>query len=258
MDVQLSQSLHTALFSTQRIAALTARTQERISTGQKYGSLVDNAQAVSIGRSLSNRASDLLKIKDSLGQNASRLQTSISGLESIDKMLDQLKAVSLQYEATGSASVKADLSAQFDVLKQQLDGLARDSSYGGTNLIDATPDSLEIALNEDGSSTITVPGQASDATTLAVDITDIATINAAISQVRSTAQSIGSNASVIEIRENFTQDLVNSLKEGEAKLLNTDLNEEAANILSLQTRGALAAVATKIASQSERAILQLF
>jgi flagellin len=125
-------------------------------------------------------------------------------------------------------------------------------------LIDASPDNLEIVLNEDGSSTITVPGQASDSTTLAVDITDVATINAAIAEVRSTAQSIGSNASAIDIREDFTQDLVNSLQEGEAKLLNTDLNEEAANALSLQTRGALATAATKIASQSEQSILQLF
>lgn len=258
MDVQLSQAIHTSLFSTQRIAALSSRTQERISTGQKYSSLVNNAQAVSVGQSLSNRASDFLKIKDSLGQDASRLQTSISGLGTIDKFLDQLKAVSLQYETTGSASVKADLSAQFDVIKQQLDGVARDSSYGGTNLIDASPDNLTIGFNEDGSSSVTVTGQASDSTTLGVDISDAATINAAKSTVRATAQSIGSNASVVNIREDFTQNLVNSLKEGEAKLLNTDLNEEAANTLSLQTRGALAAVATKIAAQSERAILQLF
>ena len=72
------------------------------------------------------------------------------------------------------------------------------------------------------------------------------------------AQIIGANAGVIQIREDFTAELINSLKAGEAKLTQTDLNEEAANILSLQTRGQLAAAATGIAAQSERTILQLF
>ena len=51
---------------------------------------------------------------------------------------------------------------------------------------------------------------------------------------------------------------MNSLQAGEANLTQTDLSEEAANILSLQTRGQLGAAATGIAAQSERTILQLF
>ena len=144
------------------------------------------------------------------------------------------------------------------MIKGQLDNIARDASYGGTNLIGASPDDLTINLNKDGTSSLTVNGAASDSSSLGVVVTDAAGIDAVKAQIRATTQIIGANAGINEIRENFTEELVNRLRAGEAKLTQTDLNEEAANILSLQTRGQLAAAATGIAAQSERTILQLF
>ena len=258
MEVNLSQPVRTSLGASQRISSLLEKSQARIATGNKHQSLVHNPIAVSVSKSLSNRASDFLAIKDNIGQGASRLNTTLSGLNSIDNTLNQMKAVAQQYAATDDATKQSNLNDQFNVLKGQLDNFAKDSSYGGTNLISATPDNLNVDLNEDGSSSLTINGEASDSATLGVVISDTASFDAAKAQIRSTAQTIGSNASVIDIREDFTDELVSNLKAGEAKLMQTDLNEEAANILSLQTRGQLAAAATGIAARSERTILQLF
>lgn len=258
MEVNLSSTISSTLFSTQRIAALAARTQERIATGQQHHSLIDNPQAVTVANSLSNRASDLLAVKNNISQGISKVETADLGLGYIQEILNQLKAVSLAHNSTDSVSDQAVLNNQFDVLKEQLNGLVRDTSYGGTNLIDALPDNLTVNFNEDGSSAVTVEGQASDAATLGVLITDVGTIDAALSEVRSSAETLGSDASILAIREEFTDKLVNSLEEGEAKLLETDLNEQAANALSLETRTQLSVAATKVTAQSERAILQLF
>ncbi len=156
-----------------------------------------------------------------------------------------------QHATTDDMEKPAELANQFNVIKGQLDNFARDASYGGTNLIGASLDDLSISLNEHGTSSVTINGVASDATTLGVSVTSKAGIDAAKEQ-------IGSNAGVIEIREEFTDELVNNLQAGEAKLTQIDLSEEAANILWLQTRGQLAAAATGIAAQPERTILQLF
>ncbi|MBT3549622.1 MAG: hypothetical protein HOO19_16295 [Rhodospirillaceae bacterium] len=258
MQVNLSHPVRTTLGSAQRIAELTEKSQARIATGKKYSSAIEKPIAISISNSLSNRAADLLAIKDNISQGSSRLKTTLSGLNTIDQTLDQLKAVAYQHAATDDVAKQAELANQFNVIKGQLDNFARDTSYGGTNLIGASPDDLNINLNEDGTSSVTITGVASDSATLGVTVTDAASIDAAKAQIRSTAQVIGSNAGVIEIRQDFTDKLVNSLQAGEAKLTQTDLNEEAANILSLQTRGQLAAAATGIAAQSERTILQLF
>jgi len=80
---------------------------------------------------------------------------------------------------------------------------------------------------------VTIDGVASDSTVLNLDITDIATIDAALAQVRSTAETLESEANVLSIREEFNNKLINSLEEGEAKLLEADLNEQATTALSL-------------------------
>jgi len=258
MEVGLSSTITSTLSSTQRISALIEKSQERIATGRRVNSPAENPVAFNVATSLSNRASDLLQAKNTLGQGASQVDTALTGLDFAGQFLDQLKAVARQFEASSSTTERANLTDQFNELSNQLDNLVRDASFGGTNLISSSPDSLTLSLNEDGSSSVTVEGQASDSTSLGVDINNVATIDAALSQVRSSAQTIGISASVIDIREDFTQNLVNTLQEGEAKLVQTDLNEEAATALSLQTRGALSTAATGLAAQSEQVILQLF
>jgi len=256
MDVTLSSAVRTTLDTTQRVADLQARTQEHLATGLR-NDLISDPQAVSISNSLSNRASDLLTTKDSLGQGASAVGATISGLEFISSLLDQAKAVATQYEATSDPTQQAALTQQFDVISQQIDAASQDTSYGGTNLISSSPDTLNIVANEDGSSAISVPGAASDSTSLGLTLST-ASVDAAQASVRSNIESIASNASVIDIRESFNDNLVNSLEEGAAKLTHADLNEEAANALSLQTREQLSTFATGIAAQSEQAVVQLF
>lgn len=179
-----------------------------------------------------------------------------SGLQSIDQTLDQLKSLALQYGNTSDAGTQAKLQAQFDSLSQQVDNFARDSSYGGTQLISSPPDTLTVPVSSNSS--ITIQGQASDSASLNLDITDTATIDAAKSQVRDASQSIGTDASALQIQQDFTDNLVNQLQAGASKLVNTDLNETAASALTASTAGQLAVATTALAAQSDRAILQLF
>ena len=62
----------------------------------------------------------------------------------------------------------------------------------------------------------------------------------------------------MQIRLDFTENLVNTLEEGASKLINADLNEESANLLSLQTRQQLGVTSLSLAQQSEQSVLQLF
>jgi flagellin-like hook-associated protein FlgL len=69
---------------------------------------------------------------------------------------------------------------------------------------------------------------------------------------------LGSNASVLTLRLDFTKELINQLEDGSAKLVNADLNEESATLLTLQTRQQLGTIGLSIAQQSEQSILRLF
>jgi flagellin len=76
--------------------------------------------------------------------------------------------------------------------------------------------------------------------------------------VRQVAQTFGTNSSLLEIRRQFTENLINTLKGGASELVNADLNEESANLLSLQTRQQLGTISLSIAQQSEQSVLRLF
>src|SRR3546814_9656824 len=61
-------------------------------------------------------------------------------------------------KATGDTSERSSLAVQYNALLSQINGLANDASFNGTNLIQATPDDLEVVFNEDGTSDLTITG----------------------------------------------------------------------------------------------------
>lgn len=83
-------------------------------------------------------------------------------------------------------------------------------------------------------------------------------LNGALSTVRSTAASFGSNIAALQVRVDFTSNLVGTLQEGADKLVNADINEEGAALVSLQTRTQLGLSALSFAASAERAVVSLF
>jgi flagellin-like hook-associated protein FlgL len=175
--------------------------------------------------------------------------------------------------ATAPTSVpnaqRTALETEFNNLLDQIDQLARDASFNGNNLLQA--DSLQVIFNETGTSSLTIEGVDFDSdglglTAVATDTfqtntginTTLTTLDTAISTLRTQASTFGSNLSVVETRQNFTKELINTLETGAAGLTLADTNEEGANLLALQTRQQLSSVALSLASQADQNVLQLF
>ena len=70
--------------------------------------------------------------------------------------------------------------------------------------------------------------------------TAVAELDAALTKLRSTRSTLASQDGIINARLQFTDDLIDTLEEGANKLTGADINEEAANLLALQTRHDLA------------------
>ena len=94
-------------------------------------------------------------------------------------------------------------------------------------------------------------------TNSAIDTT-LAELDTAIGTLRQQGSTFGSNLSVVEVRQNFTKELINTLETGAANLTLADSNEEGANLLALQTRQQLSSVALSLASQADQNVLRLF
>jgi flagellin-like hook-associated protein FlgL len=76
-------------------------------------------------------------------------------------------------------------------------------------------------------------------------------------ELKTQASNLAQNLATITIREEFSNELINTLTEGADKLTLADLNEEGANLLALQTSQALATQSLALASQQSQQVLQL-
>jgi flagellin-like hook-associated protein FlgL len=270
--IQLSASIRSNLLTLTRTNELADRTQGRLASGLKVSSALDNAAAFFAARALSFRADDLGRLKDNIDQSISAIQAAINGIEAITSLIEQSQGIAITAKATGDTNERSSLGVQFDALLSQIDSLTNDASFQGQNLISAAPDNLVVDFNEDATSQLTIAGIDSSTASTGINVAaasndfvadtdiDIAirATRAALTTLRTSSAVLGSNNSVLQTRLDFTEDLINTLEEGAGKLTLADLNEESANLLSLQTRQQLGLNSLALAAQSERSILNLF
>jgi len=383
-DVNLSSSVRTNLLSLQSTSKLLSKTQEKLATGLKVNSALDNPASYFTAKRLNDRAADLASRKDGIGQGIQTLKSADKAMKALDKLVanakslanraldedasrtyatitgttvdpadtvttagsititltnsngtsstlkftqatgmtiadlvkkvDALEGVSAKInsdnkvvietedESVTNMSITGDLSAtnleianngsitavtttdadaletrkklakEFDDLRTQMKQLVDDAGYKGVNLLKGSD--LTVKFNENGKSKLDISGVNFDVTDSAGDVyvatavnnwAGDADIDAAMTEIdkattalRQQASTFGSNLSTLEVRDEFTKDLINALEEGAGKLVQADLNEEGANLLALQTRQTLATTSLSLAAQAEQGVLRLF
>lgn len=170
--------------------------------------------------------------------------------------------------ATNGSNERAKYAEQFDGVLDQIDQLVQDTSYKGINLLNG--DDLTVVFNESRTSTLELKGVTFNSTGLGFTASeaewkDNANIDKSLDQItkatsllRAQASEFGQNLSTVQIREDFTENMINNLQTGADKLTLADMNEEAANMLALQTRQQLGVNSLSMASQAAQSVLQLF
>lgn len=108
-DISLTASMRSNLLSLQQTQSLMDTTQERLSTGKKVNSAIDNPSSYYTAQSLTNRASDLSSLLDSMGQGIQTIQAANEGIEAITDFVQQAKA--LANTARDNATVKGTTSS---------------------------------------------------------------------------------------------------------------------------------------------------
>ncbi len=311
-SISLTASMRSNLLSLQNTQSLMDTTQERLSTGKKVNSAIDNPSSYYTAQSLNNRASDLSSLLDSMGQAIQTIKAADEGIEAITSFAQQAKAVAQSALDSSDATERENYMKQFNDILGQIDGIAKDSGYKGVNLLNGG--NLTVKFNEDGTSDLKIAGKTATADGLGINAgadwakdlatkktavdtaqaeydkaaegdkadkktaletaqkaydtamsaataaieTSVTEVDKAVSTLRSMASEFGNNYSIVQSREDFTENLINVLTEGADKLTLADMNEESANMLALQTRQQLAINSLSLASQAAQSVLKLF
>jgi len=383
--IVLSASVRQNLLSLQSTADLLSTTQNRLATGNKVNSALDNPTSFFTAQSLNNRASDINNLLDSIGNGVQVLQAANTGITSLQKLVDTAKSIANQVlqAPTGyttkstvtstaailgtaanlvdgvgfksgqtiivaasvslaaftvtlgatetldqlntalapgnltasldstnhlvftnnnndaasstigavtvgstpgsttfaaavapvadaaSQAIRANLVSQYNNIVTQITTTAQDASFNGINLLNG--DNLKLTFNETGKSTLNITGVTYNASGLGVnalvsgtDFLDntsankaLTALSAASTSLRTEASALGSNLSIVQIRQDFSKSLINVLQTGSSNLTLADTNEEAANSQALSTRQSIAVSALALANQSQQSVLQL-
>ena len=395
VDVTLSSSVRSNLLALQSTTDLIGRTQNRLSTGLRVSSPIDDPVAYFQAKGLSDRASDFTEKKSNIDQGISTLTAATDGIVAVENLVQQLKGLATNAKSSTTSTQINNIVSQFNDLRDQIGNLTSDASYQGLNLVNGTGSTLSVNFSNDTASilnvasvdittgkngldvdklsagtatmnfniaatsagtledtntiiltvggsgatlvgtaasfnvqygtmtltvdvltaldtgsvtankvhllagtyaggdtitiTVTTGAAAGGATTgtgfvtiTGIDAVTAATVteqsgvrqagvgystdlsaaitelDSALTSLRSRSQTLGSNVALLQTRLDFTQNYVNTLSDGAGKLTLSDLNEEGANLLALQTRQQLGIQALAFAGQSEQAILGLF
>ena len=166
-------------------------------------------------------------------------------------------------------SARANLVSQYNNILNQIDTTSVDSSFNGVNLLNG--DQLKLVFDETGKSSLNITGVTYNSKglglaslTVGTDFIDnaatnkvLTNLNSASSTLRSEASALGSNLSVVQIRQDFNKNLINVLQTGSSNLTLADTNVEAANSQALSTRQSIAVSALSLANTSQQSVLQL-
>lgn len=187
----------------------------------------------------------------------------------------------LNVSASGNSTVRTNLIKQFNDLRDQIDGLAKDAGFNGINLLGG--DLLSITFNEKtgtNKNKLDIQGSTITAANLGIgkfvdasagqtngdfavqNDTDLGkaadALTNVLSSLRSLSSTLGSNLSVVQTRQDFTKNMINTLTTGADNLVLADSNEEGAKLLALNTRQQLSQTALSLANQADQGVLRLF
>jgi len=282
-DITLTAAMRSNLFSLQQTNELTGRTQERLATGKRVNSALDNPANFFAARGHTQRADLLNGLKDNISEAIQTVKVADNAVTAINKSLEQLRGVLTQARAalnsSTSATQLAGLVGQYNEIIRQINNLSQDASYKGVNFLAGTGVTLRVNFNEEATTSLIMSGfngsasglnlsggQQTGAGNLATGDIDTAgeidtvegRINEAIATLRTRSGELAANLSILTTRQEFITKMVNTLVEGATKLTVADTNEEGANMLALQTRQQLGVTSLALASQAAQAVLRLF
>ena len=160
-DITLSSAVRNNLLSLQNTADLLGKTQERLATGLKVNSALDDPTAFFTSSALNSRANDLNRLLDSVGNAIQTIEAADNGISAITKLVESAQATArqaLQKPAgsttattlTGSVTIAADTAA---TVTGTVTGLTGTDTLDGLGFADG--DQVTITTTSGGTTTFT-------------------------------------------------------------------------------------------------------
>jgi len=247
VDSVLSAAFSANIQNTREIQRESAQASERLASGSRLNSPLDDPSDFYSARALANRISELSQSTDSLQQEQSLYGVAEAGLSALTQFSQQLYSIAQSAQFAETTAQRESLADQFNDIRAQINGVINDSSFRASGALD----DLNLSIGN-------ASADFNDFATQADIDSAIASVSSGLTQVRGVQREFANDLAISQIREDYNDGLSAVAQEGRDSLRNADLNEEAVRQLAAQVRTDLSFQSQQLLAEGESLLLGLF
>jgi len=166
-NISLSEGMRNNLLALQNTNKLMTQTQTRLSTGKKVNTALDNPTNFFAAQNATNRANDLTNRKDGMTEAIQGVNAADAGMTGITALIESAQGIASAALGSSSVTDRANYAVTYNELMRQIDKMASDSGYRGTNFLTNDDLTVEFAPTT-GASTLKIEGFSSTAVGLSL------------------------------------------------------------------------------------------
>lgn len=244
-------------------------TQNRVSTGLRVSSAIDDSSNFAIAQGIRTELKAISAVNQGLNNTKGVGKVALAGATGISNLLGDIRAKLTEMGNSGVTTVQRDiLSADFNELMSQAGNFITNADFNGINMLNnsaadvATLSNLTngtLTLGAQDLQTTTEALAAATITTAADNQTAITTEFAALEVAVNTALgALGADVRALELQTDFLNDISDATEEGLGNIVDADMGRESARLTALQVQQQLSVQTLGIVNQAPQTLLGLF
>jgi flagellin len=235
-----------------------ASSTAKLSSGFRINKASDDAAGLAIANKLRNTGRALGAAAKNVEQGTAMLQIADGSLQSLASILDRMKELSTQYgSANTGTDAQANISAEFDVLKTEIDRIVSTATYEGSALLGQ---SLGFTVDATGTADDTVTADLSSVSisSSGLDVADSTTVDTVLTDVNTAIGTVGAAESQLDFASKNLASKIENTAAAESTIRDVDMAAEMANFSKSQILAQAGMSVLSQANSSAQSVLQLF
>ena len=244
-------------------------TQNRVSTGLRVASAIDDSSNFAIAQGIRTELKAITAVSQGLNNTKGVGKVALSGATGVSNLLGDIRAKLTEMGNSGvTTAQRAILSSDFNDLMSQAGNFILNASFNNINMLTDSAVNVETLANLSngtlalGSQDLQTTAEALAAATITTAANNQSVITdefvALEEAVNSALGGLGADVRALELQTDFLTDISDATEEGLGNIVDADMARESARLTALQVQQQLSVQTLGIVNQAPQTLLGLF
>jgi flagellin len=270
MVINTNNAASNAILNLTRVNQSMQTSMERLTSGIRINHASDDAAGLAVVTGMTSQINGIAKATQNANDGTSLIQTMDSATDDVVNMLQRMRDLSAQsLNGTYTATNRADMDAEFQQLKTEIDRVGKTTNFNGINLLDGTTTNADFQVGPDGGANNKISVTLMNVQTAGLPITadtvlTQAAASTALTNISTTLGTLQTNKAkwgAVINRLNYTTDnlmsMSSNLSASRSRIQDADYSKESANMARTQVLQQAGMAMLSQANQQSQNILAL-